>query len=135
MIFIPGGPGLPQCPTYTLKRSSKGRTSVKKVKKPRELTDSENREGTRNNFNRGGNGLRDVRENNREAQILRIKSWEGPAYTKKEKSPGRDEAKIWKQVPSADLTTTLMNSMNVEEETADGAAICLGGRTTTYVQA
>lgn len=97
MIFIPGGPGLPQCPTYTLKRSSKGRTSMKKVKKPRELADSENREGTQNNFNRGGNGLRDVRENNREAQILRIKSWEGPAYTKKEKSPSRNEAKIWKQ--------------------------------------
>lgn len=97
MIFTPGGPGLPQCPTYTLKRSSKGPTSVKKVKKSRELTDSENGEGTQNNFNTGGNGLRDVRENNREAQILRIKSWKGLAYTKKEKSSGRDEAKVWKQ--------------------------------------
>lgn len=46
---------------------------------------------------------------------------------RKRKIQAEMRLKSGNKVPSADLTTTLMNSMNVEEETADGAAICLGG--------
>lgn len=46
----------------------------------------------------------------------------GKALSVKEKNPGIDEAKSGNEAPRADL----MNSMNVEEETADGEAIRVG---------
>lgn len=115
MIFTPGGPGLSQCPTYTLKQSSKGRTSVIKVKKSGGLAGSENGEGTQNGFNRGANGLRDVRENNRQAQILWTRSRGGPTYTMKEKGQAETRLKCGNKAPRADLTPPLMNSMKVRD--------------------